>query len=207
MTEHYFSAHAGHVADALENLHDVDFSARGMDLHLKAGDRVFSGGRLDPGTAQLLAKAPPLPPVGTFLDLGCGWGPLAITMALESPDAHVWAVDVNERALALTRLNARHLRISTIAAAEADDAHAQALADDVRFDVIWSNPPIRVGKEALRALLLRWLDLLTPDGHAYLVVSKNLGADSLTTWLRESGYTADKLASRKGFRIIDVSRA
>lgn len=176
-------------------------------MTLKASNKVFSSTSLDLGTAQLLAKAPPLPETGTFLDLGCGWGPIAVTMALDAPKASVWAVDVNEKALALTRLNCRSQNIKNVLVMQADVALSEAEAKDVTFDVIWSNPPIRIGKEPLHAMLTQWLGRLAPDGHAYLVVNRNLGADSLARWLRGEGFTVEKIASRKGFRILDVQRA
>lgn len=203
MQEHYFSENPLGITD-LGALHNVVVAARGRNLILKSSKRVFSTSSLDLGTAQLLAKAPPLPPSGTFLDLGCGWGPVALTMALDSPGATVWAVDVNERALALTRLNCRAERVENVVAYTSDAALKKAHVDGTRFDVIWSNPPIRIGKEALHDLLLEWLALLAHDGHAYLVVNRNLGADSLAGWLRSQGYAVQKLASRKGFRILDV---
>jgi 16S rRNA G1207 methylase RsmC len=75
---------------------------------------------------------------------------------------------------------------------------------EVRFDEIWSNPPIRIGKEPLHALLLTWLPRLAPGGRAVLVVGKNLGADSLQRWLGEQGYPTTRLASAKGFRVLEA---
>jgi len=141
-----------------------------------------------------------LPHAGDLLDLGCGAGPIALTMARRSPGSRVWAVDVNSRARELTAHNARTLSLSNVTVAAPDD-----VPDDVRFDVIWSNPPIKVGKDELHALLLRWLPRLAPDGRAVLVVNKNLGSDSLQKWLRERGYTVDRIASRQGYRILVVS--
>lgn len=204
MQEHYFSENPLGISN-LGKLHDVPVVVRGRSLVLKSSPKVFSTSSLDLGTAQLLAKAPSLPKTGTFLDLGCGWGPVAVTMALDSPDATVWAVDVNERALALTRLNCRAEGVDNVVVFPADEALRRARDEGTRFDVIWSNPPIRVGKEALHDLLLDWLGLLADGGHAYLVVNRNLGADSLAVWLRGQGFAVDKLASRKGFRILDVS--
>ena len=77
---------------------------------------------------------------------------------------------------------------------------------DVTFDEIWSNPPIRIGKQALHELLLTWLPRLAEGGRAVLVVGKNLGADSLQRWLAEQGYPAARLASAKGFRVLEVRR-
>jgi 16S rRNA G1207 methylase RsmC len=78
--------------------------------------------------------------------------------------------------------------------------------DDVVFDVIWSNPPIKVGKQELHDLLNRWLARLSPDGYAVLVVNKNLGSDSLANWLTELGWTVKRISSRQGFRVLTVKR-
>jgi 16S rRNA G1207 methylase RsmC len=74
----------------------------------------------------------------------------------------------------------------------------------VRFAAIYSNPPVRVGKAALHDLLLKWLPRLKPGGRAYLVVQRNLGADSLATWLATQGYQVGRLKSKKGYRILEV---
>ena len=148
---------------------------------------------------MLLRNSTP-PQSGTLLDLGCGWGPIACALAT-SPDVVVWATDTNERALELTRLNAANLD------AEVHAALPDEIPDDVVFDEIWSNPPIRIGKDALHDLLLRWLPRLTPDGSARLVIGKNLGADSLQAWLVAQGWPTERVTSEKGFRILRVSRA
>ena len=163
---------------------------------------VFSPAGVDTGTRALLLEAPAPPSHGTFLDLGCGWGPIALTLGLRSPAAGVYAVDVNERALDLTRSNAAAAGLGNVRAARPDEVPA-----DVRFDLIWSNPPIRVGKQVLHDLLGTWLPRLTQEGTAYLVVQKNLGADSLHRWITaELGLSCDRYAVSKGFRILRVSR-
>lgn len=212
--EQYFSA-----APASEDeRRSMDVTVRGYDAHVEVSNGVFSGHRVDLGTSVLLKRAPELPETGDFLDLGCGWGPIALAMAMESPDAHVWAVDVNERALDLTAANAKANDCANITVTQVDEASkplttqpdfATALSDDVQFDVIWSNPPIRVGKETLHTLLMTWLPRLKTSGEAYLVVQKNLGSDSLINWLDEtlgSDFTVEKYASAKGYRIIRVAR-
>jgi 16S rRNA G1207 methylase RsmC len=138
----------------------------------------------------------------TYLDLGCGYGVIGLALALARPDAQVWGVDVNERALRLARENA--------AAVGVPDRFTAAVPDgvpaDLRFDEIWSNPPIRIGKDALHDLLLTWLPRLADGGRAVLVVGKNLGADSLQRWLGEQGYPTTRRASAKGFRVLEVRR-
>lgn len=171
------------------------------DLHLRlATDRgMFSPDRVDPGTRVLLETVPPPPAAGNLLDLGCGYGPVALTMARRSPQATVWGVDVNERALELAESNATTAGLDNVRFRPAD-----RIDPALRFAAIWSNPPIRIGKQALHDLLLTWLSRLTPDGRAHLVVQKNLGSDSLQRWLNEQGFRAGRIASRAGYRVLAV---
>ncbi len=174
------------------------------DLHLELGTDagVFSPRRLDPGTRLLLDVAPPPPAAGDILDLGCGYGPLALAAAIRAPAARIWAVDVNTRALALTAANAERAGLANVTCALPDDPRLPA-----RFDLILSNPPVRIGKSELRAILGRWLDRLAPGAAAYLVMQRNLGSDSLHRWLAESGWTAERAAARSGYRMLKVTGA
>src|SRR5438105_1818562 len=171
----------------------------GLDLELHADRGVFGSKGVDLGTMVLLREAPPPPQQGELLDLGCGYGPIAIVLARRAPEAHVWAVDVNERALELTRSNAVAADTPRVSASKPDE-----VPDDVRFDAIYSNPPVRVGKRALHELLIGWLPRLKPGGAAYLVVQRNLGADSLAKWLGEQGFLVVGLKSKKGYRVLEV---
>ncbi len=176
------------------------------DLHLRlTTDRgVFSGSRVDPGTHYLLLEAP-MPPAdttATFLDLGCGYGPIALTLASRAPRATVWAVDVNERARDLTETNARQLGLANVRVAHPDEVPA-----DLTLDGIYANPPIRVGNAALDAMLRRWLRHLTPTGRAHLVIGRNLGADSIARRLRADGWHVERLGSRAWYRILTVHGA
>lgn len=174
------------------------------EVEVDTGSGVFSAGRLDPGTAVLLRQVPPPPAGGDLLDLGCGWGPLALAMSLEAPRARVWAVDANSRALELTRANADRLGLTGIHVCPPDE-----VPEDVRFAAIRSNPPIRVGKAELHALLRHWLPRLTPVGTAHLVVQRNLGADSLHRWLAadlDPDLTVRRAGSAKGYRVLEITR-
>jgi 16S rRNA G1207 methylase RsmC len=176
----------------------------GQELEVTTAGGVFSPDRVDAGTAVLFASMPPLPPGGNFLDLGSGWGPISITMALASPHATVWAVDVNERALDLVRRNAEALGITNINAVQPDD-----VPDDVVFRTIRSNPPIRVGKDVLHDMLERWIPRLDERSDAWLVVQRNLGADSLQRWLGTTfhpGYSVFRTATGKGYRVLKVRK-
>jgi 16S rRNA G1207 methylase RsmC len=203
--DHYFTARPA----SSDERRTLTVRLAGRDVEVETAGGVFSPGRVDLGTQVLLRTVPDLPAgASDVLDLGCGWGPVALTMALEArdtaPGARVWAVDVNERSLDLVARNAARLGVE-VEARLPDDVPA-----DVRFDTIWSNPPIRVGKEALHELLVRWLPRLRPGGDAWLVVQRNLGADSLQAWLtawlaeHQDGATVERAASAKGFRVLRV---
>lgn len=192
---HYFSPDSPELVEPRE----IEVVLRGRRLRATTDRGVFSGDRLDPGTAVLLAEVPDPPSSGTLLDLGCGWGPIALSMAAAAPGARVIAVDVNPRALALTEMNARALGLAVEVAGPTLLVEEPALA----LDAIWSNPPIRVGKDALHTMLRSWLPRLRPGAQAHLVVSKNLGADSLQRWIAEAlGLPTERVASHRGFRVL-----
>ncbi|TCN38692.1 methyltransferase family protein [Kribbella orskensis] len=197
MADHYFSAEPT-SADVRRT---VEARIWGREYTFTTATGVFSRDRLDLGTSVLLREVEPPSGGGTYLDLGTGYGPIACALAVEAPEAQVWAVDVNNRALELTAENAK-------AAGVADRVHP-ALVDDVpaelRFDEIWSNPAIHIGKPELHRMLLHWLARLAPGGVAWFVVGKNLGADSLQRWLTEQGYPCERTASAKGFRVLRVT--
>jgi len=199
-SEHYFSANPG--GELIPRTIRVRLAGRDLDLTTANG--VFSPERVDVGTSVLLSNVPAPPPGGNLLDLGCGWGPIAITLALESPRATVWAVDVNERSLELVRRNAASLGLTNVNACTPADVPA-----DVLFTSIWSNPPIRVGKNELHALLLHWLPRLEPGSDAWLVVQRNLGSDSLQRWLQAElprEFAVLRAATNKGYRVLRCRR-
>lgn len=197
MADHYFSSEPT-SADVRRT---VQARIWGRDYTFTTATGVFSRDRLDIGTAVLLREVVPPTTSGTFLDLGVGYGPIACALAVEVPDAVVWGVDVNTRALELTTENAK-------AAGVADRVHPvlpDDVPEDLRFDQLWSNPAIHIGKPELHKMLLRWLGRLKPGGVAWLVVGKNLGGDSLQRWLTEQGYPCQRVASAKGFRVLKAT--
>ena len=170
-------------------------------LALATDSGVFAADRLDPGTRLLLETAPPPPPEGDLLDLGAGYGPLALVMARRAPAARVWAVDVNRRALELCERNAADAALANVRCRPPDDPGLPA-----SYQLIWSNPPIRIGKDALHQMLTTWLGRLAPGAAAYLVVQRNLGSDSLQRWLAAEGWHAERFAARAGYRVLEVRR-
>jgi len=197
---HYFSASP--AGPFTRKPLTVDLAGETRSLQTSGG--IFSPDGIDKGTAVLLAEVPPPSPTGNLLDIGCGWGPIALTMALQAPQAQVYAVDVNERCITLTTENAATLGLGNVAASRPDQVDP-----DVRFNTIWSNPPIRIGKDELHALLRLWIPRLAAGGSAWLVVQKNLGSDSLQRWLSQElddTFSVTRESTSKTFRILRIRK-
>ena len=202
MSEHYFTPSPAVAAQERSR----SFLIRGREHAVTTAGAVFSANHLDRGTQVLLSHVPDPPASGVFLDLGCGWGPIALALADAAPEATVLAVDINERAVDLAARNASAAGLGNVRALTADDLLAELRSSGLKVDLIWSNPPVRIGKEALHSLLLTWLALLSYNGEAWFVVQKNLGADSLAAWLNSQNWNVTRAASSKGFRILHVHR-
>ena len=192
----------------------VALSLPDLELSLTTDRGVFATSGVDPGTRLLLQEAPhPSDAMGDVLDLGCGYGPIATSLARRAPGARVWAVDVNERAVALCAENAAANGAEQVHPVVVDEGGAPLAGapddvvalPDLRFGGIWSNPPIRIGKAALHRLLTLWLDRLLPGANAWLVVQRHLGADSLAAWMDQEGWSTERLVSRSGYRLLEVS--
>jgi 16S rRNA (guanine1207-N2)-methyltransferase len=196
--EHYFSADPSVAFRRAP----VSASVWGHELALTSGSGVFAQGRVDIGTSILFRETEP-PAPGRILDLGCGYGVIGLAIAAAVPGSSVTGVDVNERAVLLANENAATLGLADRYTASTPGG----VPADATYDEIWSNPPIRIGKDALHELLLTWLPRLVPGGRAVLVVGKNLGADSLQRWLTDQGFPTERLASAKGFRVLETRAA
>jgi 16S rRNA (guanine1207-N2)-methyltransferase len=196
--DHYFSADPSSPSQP----RSVRLTLEDLTLDLVTDGGVFSPGRIDPGTKVLLSAVPPADPhARELVDLGAGYGPVALTMAQRHPEARVWAVEPNRRAADLCALNAARAGLDNVVVVSG----AADLPPDLEVDALWSNPPIRIGKKALHSLLDEWLGRLRPGGSAWLVVGKHLGADSLARWLDTSGWSTRRVASRQTYRVLEVS--
>ena len=197
--EHYFTG--APISDSREKLIEVELAGQQLQLFTAGG--IFSPDHVDTGTKVLLEHLNRAPGVGNILDIGCGWGPITIALALENPNATIWAIDVNERSLELTKKNVANLSLTNVKICKPDQ-----VPGNLKFSGIWSNPPIRVGKEVLHGILETWLPRLEPNAESYLVVQKNLGADSLLRWLQETlpkNFLSVREDTSKQFRVLRVT--
>ena len=198
--DHYFSQEPGSALKPKEILIPV----AGQMVTVTTASGTFSPAQLDFGTEVLIEQMDLAPESGDILDLGCGWGPIALNLAKLRPGTKLWAVDVNTRSVELTAKNAKDLGLSNISAVVPDE-----VPEDLLFSGIWSNPPIRIGKKELHELLLKWLPRLQVGAEAYLVVQKNLGSDSLQKWLTEElagKFEVSRYTSIKTYRVIKVKK-
>jgi 16S rRNA G1207 methylase RsmC len=197
--EHYFSNEpAGEIKTKT-----ISVNLAGRDVTVLTSGSMFSPDHVDTGTKVLLENLELAPDDGNILDIGCGWGPIALALAIARPNATVWAIDVNERALELTRQNAERLGLTNIRT-----ALPEAVPTDISFNGVWSNPPIRVGKEVLHEIMQTWLPRMVVGADAYLVVQKHLGADSFLKWLQGTmtAFESSRVDTSKTFRVIQVTR-
>ena len=198
--QHYFSE------DPQAPSRRKEFAVAGTDseLTLSTDAGVFSQHGLDKGTSvflEVMAKhdCAPIEPGSFLCDIGCGSGAIALTLAVRYPACTIYAVDTNQRARDICRENATRNGLGNIVVLSPEEVDPAT-----RFAALWSNPPIRIGKSALHELLELWLSRLDTGGTAYLVVNKNLGADSLSQWMTGLSYPTTRLASRNGFRVLEV---
>jgi 16S rRNA (guanine1207-N2)-methyltransferase len=198
--DHYFSQEPGSALKPKS----IIIPVAGELVEVTSAAGTFSPQQLDFGTEVLIGQMDLAPDSGNLLDLGCGWGPIALNLAKLRPNTEIWAVDVNTRSVELTTKNAKDLGLTNITACIPEE-----VPENLTFSGIWSNPPIRIGKKELHELLLKWLPRLAVGAEAYLVVQKNLGSDSLQKWLTEElagRYEVSRYTSIKTYRVIKVKK-
>jgi len=193
--EHYFSSDPTAPKKTVNILLEV----AGTEIAIEAASGTFSSSKLDAGTAVLLKHDNHFPKDGNVLDVGCGWGPIGLSIAKTRAKTKVYGIDINQRSIEQSNLNSTSLGLENYWA-----MHSKDLPEDIRFSGIWSNPPIRVGKKVLHELMETYIPRLEPGGKAMLVVQKNLGADSFQRWLTSRFPEAEvsRLATDKGYRVI-----
>lgn len=188
--------------DKLEsNLKEIVYYYRGKSIKLLTDNGVFSKGGVDFGSSLMLKQ---IDPVGKkkILDVGCGYGVIGISLALTEPNAHVTMVDVNERAMNLSRQNASNNGATNVLVKE---SFAYQNVDDM-YDLIVTNPPIRAGKKVVHEILEGSFKHLTDDGDLFVVIQKKQGAESAIKKLKTLYSYVEKVAIDKGYWIINCKK-
>lgn len=194
---HYFDENP----NSPSNRQKIEVELGGKSISISTDSGVFSSNGVDKGTQILLKHTAFAVERGEVIDLGSGWGPISIHLALINPKLRIRSVDINSRANQLLQENITNLSLENIECTTLDEIAADSI------DQIWSNPPIRIGKQSLHELLMQAFSKLKAGGEAFLVVQKHLGSDSLAKWLEtEQGHEVQRLDNSKGFRVLRVTK-
>ena len=166
--EHYFSENP----KSEHRILNIKYNLEDLELNFTTDTGVFSKNKVDYGTDILIRTFPSLH--GKVLDLGCGYGPIGISLAKLNPDAQITMVDINQRAVELSNQNIQQNNVQNAAVFQSDGFEKV----EGLYNAIVSNPPIRAGKKVIYPLFERSIDFLEEGGALYLVIQKKQGAKS-----------------------------
>lgn len=197
MSDQYFSREPESESRPVE----CGFEYRGRKLRFLTDAGVFSRGELDTGT-RLLLDALPEEMSGEILDLGCGWGPIGISVKALNPDVRVTMADVNLRALARSRENAERNGVQV----EVLESDGFSALEGRSFDAVITNPPIRAGKQVIYRMFADAHARLKPGGRLFLVIRKQQGAESCVKYLKTLYASVEKLDRSGGFWVLEAGK-
>ncbi len=180
----------------------IEFVVLGRKISLLTDNGVFSKSKLDEGSKFLIETLLPLGLTGSILDLGCGYGPIGLSVALSSKNASVTLVDVNPRAVALCAKNAERLNLSDRVTCLQSDIYS---AVEGKFDAITLNPPIRAGKKVTYTMYKEAKEHLVSGGQFYFVIRKAQGASSASQYVKEVFGNITLVARHKGYHIYKAT--
>lgn len=194
ISEHYYSKNP----TAAHDVHRVEETLRGRKFTFVTDAGVFSKKGVDYGSKALIA-AMELPEGASVLDVGCGYGPIGLTAASVIPRGKVTMVDINERAIELSRQNAEKNGITNVEILQSD---MLSEVMDRKFDIVLTNPPIRAGKETVHRIFEQAYEVLNPGGSLWIVIQKKQGAPSAFAKLESLFSKVSEIGKDKGYRII-----
>jgi 16S rRNA (guanine1207-N2)-methyltransferase len=195
MTNHYYS----HNPDVESNPQTITFELRGHTFRFKTDQGVFSKKEVDFGSRALI-EAFEIPAVkGALLDVGCGYGPIGLSLAKDLVDRTVHMIDVNERALSLAEENAKENRVQNVSIYQSD---RYASVFEKEFAAILTNPPIRAGKETVHSILENSYDHLAELGELWVVIQKKQGAPSAMDKMEKLFSNVEIVTRKKGYYIL-----
>jgi len=190
--EHYYSENP----KSKSRIFHINYNIKDLELNFIADTGVFSKTRVDYGTDILIKSLPPLH--GKILDLGCGYGPIGISLAKLNPSCQITMVDINNRAVELSRQNIQQNNVENAIVLQSDGFEKV----DGLFNAIVSNPPIRAGKKVIYPLFEHSIDYLDKDGALYLVIQKKQGAKSTLEKLTEIYGNCEVINKKGGYWIL-----
>mgnify|MGYP002520331794 CR=1 FL=1 len=177
---------------------DVKFSILDKKFSLKSDNGVFSKDRLDRGSEVFIKTLLSLNLGQEVLDLGCGIGVVGLSLA-HFNHANYTFIDVNEKAVELTKTNIKRLNLSSRCHALVSNIFENVNAS---FDSILLNPPIRAGKEVIYKMFDDSVNHLNENGALYIVIKKSLGAPSAMKKLSTIYKNVEIIKKDKGYFII-----
>lgn len=195
MANHYYTENP----DLAHDLEQWSFELRGKKFQFLTDSGVFSRNTVDFGSRVLIdAFEWEELPEGRLLDVGCGYGPIGLTLAAISGRT-VEMIDVNQRAVALAQENAQKNQIENV------DIHASNIYADIhetQYAAILSNPPIRAGKKVVHEILSEAHPLLVVGGTLTVVIQKKQGAPSAEKKMAEVFGNVEIVTKDKGYYIL-----
>ncbi len=181
----------------------ISFEILGKAFHFASNDGVFSKSSLDEGSAILIKTLLQTRKIsGNVLDLGCGYGPIGIILAAFHEEAKFLLVDINTRACALARENARAMNLSNV---EVRVSNSFSGVKET-FQNIVTNPPIRAGKKVMYAMFQSAYEHLTFNGSFYFVIRKNQGAETASNYVRSVFGNCTRIERSKGYHVYEAKK-
>ena len=198
MSNHYYS----NRPDVESKPSSISLTGRGHQFTLETDRGVFSKSGVDFGSRVLMEafQAPQIE--GDFADVGCGYGPIGLTLAKDFPDRVVHMVDVNERAVELAGKNASRNGIQNVRIAVSDGM--ERVTDQLA--AVITNPPIRAGKETIFRFYQQAYDRLVSGGELWVVIQKKQGAPSTKDFLEELFSEVEVVEKVKGYWILNAKK-
>ena len=185
------------------NVKEIKFSLYGQNYSYYTDNGVFSKSRIDEGSYIFLKVLLPLNLTGRILDLGCGYGPIGLTIAQNSKEARVDLADINSRALALASRSGERLNLTDRVTFLHSDIFEKI---EGPYDSIVVNPPIRAGKVVTYRMYEESKQYLIDGGSLYVVIRRKQGAESALKYIETVFENVSVLHKEKGYWIIKATK-
>lgn len=200
MSEHYYS----NKPQTESKPRQWKFTLLGSVFTFETDAGVFSKSEVDFGS-RVLIDTFELPEVeGVLLDVGCGYGPIGLSIAKANPEREVHMMDINTRAVALAQKNAQVNGVQNVRIFESDGL--DSVESGTKAAAVLTNPPIRAGKETVFKIYDGAYDVLVEGGELWSVIQKKQGAPSSVSHLEEKFSEVEVVEKKKGYWIIRAKK-